>query len=193
MLARDWRAGELRVLAAALVIAVASVTSVGFFADRVGQALVRDAHQLLGADLVLVADHPLARETRAAARARRGRAARGRGELHQHGARAARRTQLAGVKAVTENYPLRGRLRIAPALGAPDAPRRARPAPGQVWIEERLVTALGAPVGSTRQARAKPSCASPAILTLEPERSAEFLQHRAAPADERRPTCRPPG
>src|SRR5216683_617991 len=58
MLARDWRAGELGVLAAALVIAVASVTSVGFFADRVGQALERDAHQLLGADLVLAADHP---------------------------------------------------------------------------------------------------------------------------------------
>ena len=58
MLVRDWRAGELGVLAAALVIAVASVTSVGFFADRVGHALERDAHQLLGADLVLAADHP---------------------------------------------------------------------------------------------------------------------------------------
>jgi len=60
MLARDWRAGELRVLAAALVIAVASVSSVAFFADRVSRALVRDAHQLLGADLVLVSDHPWA-------------------------------------------------------------------------------------------------------------------------------------
>ena len=58
MLARDWRAGELRVLALALVIAVASVTSVAFFADRVSQALVRDAYQLLGADLVLVSDRP---------------------------------------------------------------------------------------------------------------------------------------
>jgi len=58
MLARDWRAGELRILAMALVIAVAAVTSVGFFADRVGKGLVRDAHQLLGADLVLASDHP---------------------------------------------------------------------------------------------------------------------------------------
>ena len=47
MLVRDWRAGELRILALALVIAVASVTSVGFFADRIRQALLRDAHQLL--------------------------------------------------------------------------------------------------------------------------------------------------
>ena len=58
MLARDWRAGELRVLAAALVIAVAAITSVAFFADRIAQGLARDAHQLLGADLVLVADQP---------------------------------------------------------------------------------------------------------------------------------------
>ena len=47
MLARDWRAGELRVLAMALVIAVAAITSVAFFADRIGQGLARDAHQLL--------------------------------------------------------------------------------------------------------------------------------------------------
>jgi putative ABC transport system permease protein len=60
MLGRDWRAGELRILAAALAVAVASVTSVAFFADRVRQALVSEAHQLLGGDVVLIADHPWA-------------------------------------------------------------------------------------------------------------------------------------
>ena len=58
MLRRDWRAGELGVLALALVLAVAAVTSVGFFADRIRQALTRDAHQLLGGDLLMIADHP---------------------------------------------------------------------------------------------------------------------------------------
>jgi putative ABC transport system permease protein len=64
MLKRDWRAGELRILAVALLIAVASVTSVGFFADRVRQALVKEAHQLLGGDVVLIADHPWAARVR---------------------------------------------------------------------------------------------------------------------------------
>ena len=58
MLARDWRAGELRILALALLIAVGSVTSVSFFADRVRQGLNREAHQLLGGDLLMVSDQP---------------------------------------------------------------------------------------------------------------------------------------
>ena len=57
MLARDWRSGELRVLAAALVVAVASVSSVAFLGDRVARGIARDANQLLGADLVLLSDH----------------------------------------------------------------------------------------------------------------------------------------
>ena len=143
MLRRDWRAGELGVLAAALVVAVASVTSVGFFADRVGRALARDAHQLLGADLVLVADHPWKEEI--------GEHIRASGAAHAAAlsfismALKGEATELAGVKAVSEGYPLRGRLRIAPAPGAPDAEASGIPARGTVWIEERLVTALGAP------------------------------------------------
>jgi putative ABC transport system permease protein len=150
MLGRDWRAGELRVLAAALVVAVASITSVAFFADRVSRALVRDAHQLLGADLVLVSDHPWQRSM-AEEITRRGLQ---RAEAtnfismaiaENPSAGASQASTLAGIKAVSENYPLRGRLRIAPAPNAPDAVAQSGPARGTVWIEERLVTALETP------------------------------------------------
>src|SRR5512144_219426 len=70
MLSRDWRAGELRVLIAALVRAVASVGTVGFFADRVKGALTRQANVLLGADLLVSADRPLPPEFESEARAR---------------------------------------------------------------------------------------------------------------------------
>jgi putative ABC transport system permease protein len=172
MLLRDWRAGELRILAMALVVAVASVTSVGFFADRVGRALVRDAHQLLGADLVMVADHPWRRGV-AEEIARRG-LQRAEAVTFISMAINGDNAQLAGVKAVTENYPLRGRLRIAPAVNAPDGPASAGPARGEIWIEERLVTALAAPVGSTLRL-GKASLKIAAVLTLEPERGANFF------------------
>ena len=54
MLRRDWRSGELRILLLALVVSVASVSCVGFVADRISGALTRDAMQLLGGDLLLV-------------------------------------------------------------------------------------------------------------------------------------------
>jgi len=172
MLLRDWRAGELRVLAMALVVAVASITSVAFFADRVGRALVRDAHQLLGADLVLASDHPwqagIAEEI-----SRRG-LERAQATTFISMAIAGENSVLAGIKAVSANYPLRGRLRIAPAVNAPDAPAQSGPAPGTVWIEERLVSALSVPVGSKLKLGAA-TFEVAAILTLEPERGANFF------------------
>lgn len=172
MLARDWRAGELGVLAVALVIAVASITSVGFFADRVGRALERDAHQLLGGDLVLVSDHPFERKFADEIRAGGAQAAGATSFISM--AIAGEKTQLASVKAVTENYPLRGQLRIAPAPGAADASATRGPPRGKVWLEERLVSALGAPVGARLQL-GRTSFEVGAVLTLEPERSASFF------------------
>ena len=179
MLMRDWRAGELSILAMAIVVAVASITSVAFFADRVGRALARDAHQLLGADLVLVSDHPWQKGAS--------------GEIVRRGLQEAEsvafismaiagdgqdaaepRAQLAGVKAVTDNYPLRGRLRIAPAVNAPDGPAQTAPARGKVWVEERLVTALGVPVGSKLKL-GNATFEVDAVLTLEPERGTNFF------------------
>jgi putative ABC transport system permease protein len=172
MLARDWRAGELRVLAAALVVAVASVASVAFFADRVSRALVRDAHQLLGADLVLVSDHPW--KEGIPEKIERLNLERAEAVTFISMAIAGERNQLAGVKAVSENYPLRGRLRIAPAPNAPDAVAPRGPARGTVWIEERLVTSLEAPAGAKLRLGAQ-TFEVAAVITLEPERGANFF------------------
>ena len=172
MLVRDWRAGELRILAMALVVAVASICSVAFFADRVGSALVRDAHQLLGADLVLVSDHPW-RDRIAEEIARRG-LEHAESTTFISMAMAGENSQLTGVKAVSENYPLRGRLRIAPAVNAADAPAQTGPARGTVWIEERLITALAAPIGSKLKL-GNATLEVAAVLTLEPERGANFF------------------
>jgi len=55
---RDFQAGELRLLALAVVLAVAALTAVAFFADRLNTGLARDARQLLGGDAVVASDQP---------------------------------------------------------------------------------------------------------------------------------------
>ena len=87
MLARDWRAGELRVLAAALVLAVASVGTVGFFTDRIRGALTVQANLLLGADLMLSGDRPLGEDYAREARARAGTRDCPCHQVQQHGAK----------------------------------------------------------------------------------------------------------
>ena len=59
-LRREWRSGELRLIAAALIVAVAAVTAVTLFTDRVRQAMVLRANTLLAADLALDSSFPIA-------------------------------------------------------------------------------------------------------------------------------------
>jgi len=176
MLNRDWRAGELRILALALVVAVASVTSVGFFADRVGQALLRDAHQLLGADSVVAADNAIPANFRDEA-ARRGlktaQTANFVSMTRQPSALGDAAT-LTGIRAVSEGFPLRGQLRVASALNEQDYTTTVVPPPGSAWIDERLAQALSLKVGDevdVGEARLTVG----AILTLEPDRTASFF------------------
>ena len=176
MLRRDARAGELRLLVAALVVAVAALTAVGFFADRVRRALEQEANQLLGADFLLIADHPwpgkVAEEALSAGlavvetRTFPSMVTLGQGD--------GLRAQLVEIKAVSEGYPLRGSLRIAAQRNAADSPARGIPLPGTIWIDERLASALSAGVGDTL-AVGQQSLQVAAILTLEPDRGVNFF------------------
>jgi putative ABC transport system permease protein len=176
MLRRDARAGELRLLVAALVVAVAALSAVGFFTDRVRQALEREANQLLGADLLLTADHPWPAGMADEARARGLRQVETRTfpSMVSVGEGDGLRAQLAEIKAVGDGYPLRGALRIAPALNAADAPARDVPPPGSLWVDERLASALVAKVGDVVLVGRR-SLRVDAVLTLEPDRGVNFF------------------
>ena len=145
MLVRDWRAGELRVLAAALVVAIAAVTSVGFFSDRVRLALSAQANTLLGADLVLYGDRPL--DPSFAQEAQRlGLAATPVlrfPSMAIHGDRA----QLSELRAVAEGFPLKGAIELAPRHLAAAVPMRGIPDRGTVWVDARMVALLGVDAG----------------------------------------------
>src|SRR3954469_17683522 len=132
MLRRNWSAGEVRVLLLALLIAVASVTTVGFFADRVQAALDQQANELLAGDLAVIGDKPLPREFEELAR---------RESLDIVLTRTfpsmvstADGVSLAEIKAVTDGFPLRGRIRVAERPGAAEREVTGGPAQGTVWI-----------------------------------------------------------
>lgn len=175
MCARDWRAGELRLLAAALVIAVAAVTSVGFLADRIRIGLERDATQLLGADVVLVSDSPL--QEAIFGRARDAGLATARTVAFPSMALNpldGSASALAAVKAVSDGYPLRGTLRVADAVGAADAPTRAIPARGEVWVDGQLLAALRVQPGDSLKL-GEQTFRIGKLIVIEPDRGAQFI------------------
>ncbi len=172
LLARDWRAGELTLVAIAVVVAVASVTTVGFFADRVHQALSRQANQLLGADLVISGDRQLDSSFAA--------------EAERRGLQVARmlrfpsmttgngQSVLAEVKVVTAGYPLRGELRIADAQHGVDRRATEIPKPGTVWVDERLITRLQLQVGDAIEI-GQSRLPITQIITQEPDSAIGFI------------------
>ncbi len=167
---RDLRAGELTALFLALLVAVASITSVSFFADRVRQALVLNAHQLLGADLLVSADHPLPAEYLEAARARGLATAQSLSFVSM--ARTADGAQLAAVKAVGPGYPLRGSLRIASHAGVTVV--RHGPPRGSVWVDPRFASLTGVSRGE-RLELGDASFAIAASLEHEPDTGLSIL------------------
>ena len=172
LLARDWRAGELTLVAVAVVVAVASVTTVGFFADRVHQALSRQANQLLGADLVISGDRAM--DVSYAA------------EAERRGLQVARMLRfpsmttgggqnvLAEVKVVTGGYPLRGDLRIADVQNGTDRRATEIPKAGTVWVDERLITRLQLQVGDVIEI-GKSKLPIAQIITQEPDSAIGFI------------------
>ncbi|MDM0106393.1 FtsX-like permease family protein [Variovorax sp. J22R24] len=173
---RDLRAGELRLLIVAVLLAVAALTAVGFFADRLKGGLQRDARQLLGGDAVLATDNPTPAVfvERARALGLEGASTYGfptmaRADEAQGGA-----SKLVALKAVTAGYPLRGNLQVSTDPAGPGQNTRDVPASGEAWVDASLLDSLSLKVGDTlllgdaglRIAR---------VITLEPDRGAGFM------------------
>lgn len=171
-LGRELRSGELRLLFAALAIAVAAVTAVGFFADRVRLALEREAQQMMGGDLILIADHALPAAYAADARRRGLKLAET--LVFPSMVIGPEQAQLADIKAVSPGYPLRGRVEISTQVGQAGVPAEGGPALGSVWLDERLSAALKVVVGGSVTVGAQKLQVA-AILTREPDRGVNFF------------------
>ncbi len=176
MLRRNSRSGEARVLLLALFIAVMSVSTVAFFADRVELALNQRANELIAADVVVITDKPVsARFRETAERLKLATASsttfpsmvaddkdKGQG------------VSLAELKAITPGFPLRGQFKIADRPGTEGVATRDIPAPGTVWVPEVLLTRLDARVGDTLKIGATKLVVA-AVLVKEPDSVLDYF------------------
>jgi putative ABC transport system permease protein len=172
LLLREWRGGELRVLTLALLVAVAGITAVGFFVDRMESAMVGRASQLLAADLLVTSRQAIPREMEEQAR-----------QMGLDTARTltTRSVVLAGefmrlteVKAVTQGYPLRGTMREADTPFGDDRVATGIPAAGEAWLEARLLAALDLKVGDSINLGAK-ALKIARVITVEPDRGGDIF------------------
>ena len=173
---RDLRSGELRLLIVAVTLAVAALTAVGFFADRLKGGLQRDARQLLGGDAVVSSDKPTPQAFITKARAlglqtatTSGFPTMGRATDAKGGA-----SKLVAIKAVQAGYPLRGNLSVAAVPDVPGKATRDVPAKGEVWVDAPLLDALGLAMGD-QLLLGDASFRIGRIIVNEPDRGGGFM------------------
>ena len=167
LLRREWRAGELRLLAFAMIIAVASTTSVGFFTDRISQALINQGSELLGGDLITLSTSPIKKEWIEEAKQQNLRSALA--TNFPSVVSSGEKLQLVDVKAVSTGYPLRGELKTGDDLFTEGVTTTSIPKAGEVWVDNRLISLLSLSIGDRLKLGASTFQLS-RLLIQEPDR-----------------------
>jgi putative ABC transport system permease protein len=170
-LLRDFKSGELAVLLLSVLVAVASLTAVGFFTSRVGLAVNQQAGEVLAADLRLESPRPIAEgyDEEAARRGLQVARILSMPSVVFHG----EESVLVALRAVGQGYPLRGRLKIADEPFGAARPTQDIPAPGEAWADSRLLARLGVPVGARLSVGAHEITVTQ-VLDYRPDQGAGF-------------------
>lgn len=168
---RELRSGEVIVLLAAVALAVAALTAVGFLTDRIGRAVERQANEVLAADLRLRTPDPVPAEWHELAA--------------DHGLQSAETqtfpsvifagdlSSLATIKGASEGYPLRGDVRVSDQLFGEQRIAEGVPASGNIWADGALMARLGVEVGDIVQV-GESDMTVDAVLTYRPDQSIGF-------------------
>ncbi|MCY7313039.1 MAG: FtsX-like permease family protein, partial [Pseudoxanthomonas sp.] len=171
-LRRDAAAGDIRILFAALVLAVVAVTAVGFVTDRAERALAIEANRLLGGDVVVRGDAPITGVIRDAAQAPG--LLRTETQTLDSMIRAGDALRLGDLRALGEGYPLRGQFRVIDQANGSERDAGSIPAPGTVWLSRAGADTLDAKIGdSIRLGDAEFRLA--ALVVQEPDAALDYF------------------
>jgi putative ABC transport system permease protein len=169
---RDLTDRSFLIIGTAVIIAVASVSAVDMFTDRVRTALAQQSSALLAADLSVISNNPLAPSYAQQARSLK---------LTSTAILAMRsvvtfgeKFQLVELKAVNDGYPLRGELLVADAAFETPTRSDAIPTPGTAWVEARLLGLIGAKVGD-QISIGSADLTIAKVLVLEPDRGGDLF------------------
>ena len=131
--------GDLLILFLSIVLAVTSISSVGFLGDRLKSSMQMQASSILGADLVLRSASKIDPKYLDLATANDLDSA----EMSTFLSMIITEDDnlLTSIKAVTASYPLRGELKIVNSQGA-KIKHFGSPEPGNIWIERKVLETL---------------------------------------------------
>jgi putative ABC transport system permease protein len=171
-LKKDWHSGELRLIGASIIIAVACLTSVSFFTDRVHQATEQHATELLAADLVLLSSYKIKEDVIKLATDSKLKVSLN--ESFRSVVAKDDKLELAEVKAVDSQYPIHGDLKISDSLFGIERIADDIPEQGTVWMDSRLLQQLHVNIGDLINLGARQFVVSK-VITYEPDRSGDLF------------------
>lgn len=149
MLIKDWKMGELKVLVASVLVAVASITTIGVFVERVQYSIERQASSILGGDRRVSSRIELDPSWRKEAEKRQLAVSEGISLVTMMSSD--EKFQLVYMQAIDEQFPLRGAIKLADKPFAPGEAVSGAPPSGSIWVNPKLLPLLNIQVGDSVQ------------------------------------------
>lgn len=171
ILFRQSRLAAIRLFCVTVAISCAVTFSITLLGDRLEQLFSNQAKEVFAADMVLKSTSALSAEQEKIVSATSLQQAET--LSFQTMANSKDKFLLSSVKAVTDKYPLRGKLQVSDALFADALPVNHGPAVGEIWVEDRILNELGVQVGDVINI-GEASFKISRLLVYEPDRGNSF-------------------
>ncbi len=171
MAGREFSTGEYRLTIFALIIGVTAVMSLSLTASRIERAMLSQAADMIGGDLVV-------------------RSSEWNDDLLEQNAIEANLNYslsvstismvgnndeflLSSIRGVDDNYPLKGKVTFKNDLQGQSVQEKSRPTPGTAWVDKRLLDRLNVEIGGQVDV-GYTSLTITKILEIEPDRGGNF-------------------